>query len=253
MSEISYDDFLLKIQTAIVKRTSFSFMRFGDGEGIILGYPKLTKPFEMAKRLDKWFGAQTMTERQKLQFADDMRTAATEADVLGIPGKRHGNINKFWDRVTPCLLDCGALSPAKDHICMDVVIEMQERHGWTKILEGLPEVHVISCRLLGARMQAAFHIHTVNEFHIPPQNKPRVGNNYSPGPHFPDRYRALQEYIPAQCTPGSVWLVGAGGLGKVYCSWIKRRGGIALDAGSILDGWAGYTTRSYLRGKLYAL
>ena len=38
---------------------------------------------------------------------------------------------------------------------------------------------------------------------------------------------------------GAVFVVGAGAPGKIYCQWIKERGGIALDIGSICDGWAG--------------
>ena len=38
--------------------------------------------------------------------------------------------------------------------------------------------------------------------------------------------------------PGAVFLVGAGALGKIYCQWIKERGGIALDIGSMCDAWA---------------
>ena len=39
--------------------------------------------------------------------------------------------------------------------------------------------------------------------------------------------------------PGALFLVGAGAFGKIYCHWIRDRGGIAVDIGSLFDSWAG--------------
>ena len=49
---------------------------------------------------------------------------------------------------------------------------------------------------------------------------------------------------------GALFLVGAGAFGKIYCQWIKERGGIAIDIGSIFDSWAnigrvGHPVRSF--------
>ena len=43
--------------------------------------------------------------------------------------------------------------------------------------------------------------------------------------------------------PGTLILVAAGVLGKIYCDKIKSKGGIALDIGSILDMWATIPSR----------
>ena len=89
MSQLSYDEFVLELRDAIAKRTPWAFMRFGDGEGIILGYPQLTKEHEYLKRLDKWFGSKTMNGQERALFADNMKRAAVSANVLGVPGPRH--------------------------------------------------------------------------------------------------------------------------------------------------------------------
>ena len=39
--------------------------------------------------------------------------------------------------------------------------------------------------------------------------------------------------------PGQLWLVGAGMLGKLYCTAIRRGGGVAIDVGSLMDLWSG--------------
>ena len=57
-------------------------------------------------------------------------------------------------------------------------------------------------------------------------------------PHFPDGFEELRETLHVPY-PGALFLVGAGVFGKIYCHWIKQRGGVAVDIGSIFDSWAG--------------
>jgi hypothetical protein len=71
--------------------------------------------------------------------------------------------------------------------------------------------------------------------------------------HYPALFNLIPKWLDEQPAKGNVFLVGAGGLGKVYCNWIKQRGGVAIDMGSILDGWAGLITRSYLKEMNIAL
>ena len=84
-----------------------------------------------------------------------------------------------------------------------------------------------------------FRIKQVEQYLIPGEVK-------YPGPfkgeHFPDRFFELKQKLSVPFR-GAVFLVGAGALGKIYCHWIKQRGGIALDIGSMCDGWQGTTGR----------
>ena len=50
--------------------------------------------------------------------------------------------------------------------------------------------------------------------------------------HFPARSEALRQELDIDF-PGNLFLVGAGKYGKIYCSWIKERGGIAIDVGEL--------------------
>lgn len=63
-----------------------------------------------------------------------------------------------------------------------------------------------------------------------------------PVPHFPDRYRELRRELKVP-RRGAVFLIAAGLPGKVYCDWLKMRGAIAIDIGSIVDAWMGFDTR----------
>ena len=62
-------------------------------------------------------------------------------------------------------------------------------------------------------------------------------------PHFPDIFDRLRRDIVVPF-PGALFLVGAGLLGKIYCHWIRQRGGVALDIGAMADAFAGFNTRA---------
>ena len=57
-------------------------------------------------------------------------------------------------------------------------------------------------------------------------------------PHWPVGFDRIRQTLVVPFK-GAVFLVGAGPFGKIYCHWIKQRGGIAIDIGSIFDSWAG--------------
>ena len=63
--------------------------------------------------------------------------------------------------------------------------------------------------------------------------------------HFPNTYDQLLEELKHNAI-GELVLVGAGVLGKAYCAWVRRAGGVALDIGSLFDGFAGVGSRTYL-------
>jgi hypothetical protein len=67
-----------------------------------------------------------------------------------------------------------------------------------------------------------------------------------PGPvdeaHWPIGYARIMARIET-VGPGDLVLVGAGVLGKAYVAGAARRGAVAIDMGSVFDGWAGIISR----------
>jgi hypothetical protein len=58
----------------------------------------------------------------------------------------------------------------------------------------------------------------------------------SSGPaHYPQVFDETLTWIDREARPGRLFLVGAGLLGKIYCHAIQKRGGVAIDVGSVLD------------------
>jgi hypothetical protein len=58
--------------------------------------------------------------------------------------------------------------------------------------------------------------------------------------HYPLIYQKTLAAIDHHIQPGDLVLVGAGILGKIYCEAIRRRDGIAVDVGSVIDLCSGH-------------
>ena len=110
---------------------------------------------------------------------------------------------------------------------------------YRKLLSGKDFVGIISSRDVSEMLTRAFAIRHVEYFAI--RGETRFPGEVST-PHYPSSFEHIKEHlrVPYQ---GALYLVGAGALGKIYCQWIKERGGIAIDIGSIFDAWAQVKSR----------
>ena len=248
MPKLNFIQFYDSLRARVASRQPFSVIRIGDGEGIILGYPGRTPPAKMNKRLDKWFGSKNMSDTEKIWFAEALREACKNADMLGIPGLRHDKINQDWRNVKRYVADFKLSTEQQDVFCMDCTIELQTKRKFQELLTGIDRLYCISCRDLSGKISCAFGIKTVETFLVPPQNVPYrtvPGTQTANTRHYPDLYNLALKWIEQRAL-SNLFFVGAGGLGKLYCNHVKKMGGMALDVGSLFDGWAGLVTRSYL-------
>jgi hypothetical protein len=103
-------------------------------------------------------------------------------------------------------------------------------------------VTLVSGRDTLAQFQAAYPHIKANQHLIPVERQYKVDGEDMRDQHYPDVYERIKDALnPAG--PCHLYLVGAGLLGKEYCSIIKSRGGFALDIGSVFDYWANVPTR----------
>ena len=88
----------------------------------------------------------------------------------------------------------------------------------------------------------------VNKYTIAPEAKFTSG--YEGPLHYPEQFNRIHRWMTVQLEnfPGSLLLVGAGVIGKIYCNWMRDRGGVAFDIGAVMDLWAGFSTRGPNRG-----
>lgn len=248
MPNLNFNQFRESLRSRIERRQPFSVIRIGDGEGIILGYPTRTPRQKMDKRLDKWFGSKNMSEQEKRWFTESLRQACRNADMLGVPGLRHDKLNQDWRNVKRYVAEFKLSNAEQDAFCMDCTVELQTRGMWRQMVAGIDELFCISCRDVGEQLKQAFGFKQVETFLIPPQNLPYrtvPGMQVASTRHYPDLFNLASEWIVKNAA-GKMFFVGAGGLGKLYCDLVKKCGGMAIDVGSLFDGWSGLVTRSYL-------
>jgi tetratricopeptide (TPR) repeat protein len=248
------------VRTAIMERRPLSLIRVGDGEARFLAFcdPRLRGRLSAAQAellgdvsFRNWFG-------QPIAAADPQETtrlhAATisaieQADILGVSSA---------DRLESDNLHFGYLGHLEGLVSSvartepgirltDAMVHIDlHRHSpfYRDILERLDFLGVISPHPgLALRLARRHGISDVAEYLLPGESRLPDGQQNRHGrPHFPDIYREVCRCIKVPRS-GALFIVAGGLLGKIYCSIIRQRGGVAIDVGSIVDAWMGINTR----------
>ena len=228
----------------IAAGTPTSLIRLGDGELSWLGYGSAAPWEHTATSLNVWFGRDDFEPAQLEETANRLRLAVSRATIIGLPrpsrqmrDPRCGYVRSLFelhDLTSPGQLftDCGV------HRYWQLLLAYRD------LLTGLPFLGLISSRDIGIQIRTAFGIKELVTYPVPSE-RGMLGAFESLGPHYPERFEQLCDelIIPFR---GAVFLIGAGGLGKIYADIVYQRGGIALDVGSILDGWAAEASREFL-------
>jgi len=215
--------------TDALNEKPFAMIRLGDGEARVLAWPDGISKTTLDRRMRYWFGRiYTPAEIEAMQR--DLLDAIREADVVGM-GKLDGD-NIKWRRRLWDMVDVGIWCDC------DVHRHLWERNLLAPIIEQAGEVTLLTCRDVQEDFAKLFDV-TPEVVVIPREARDNFESD-----HYPGRFHEVCEIL--QDTEG-LWLVGAGLLGKTYCVRARRAGAVALDLGSVFDGWGGkYQTRSYL-------
>jgi hypothetical protein len=232
----------------------------GDGEARFLAYgdPALRGRLSAAEvemlgevPFRNWFGQPAAEadaeEVRRLQAATIM--AMERADILGVPSAErlardnlHFGYLGHMEALIGSIAHTGAEMAFTDAFVPIALHRCSPFLG--DILVGLDFLGVISPHPgLAWRLARLHGIPEFAEYLIPGESRLPEGQRRREGaPHFPDVYHDLCRRITVPW-PGSVFLVAGGLLAKIYCARIRERGGIAIDVGSVVDGWMGLNTR----------
>jgi len=122
-------------------------------------------------------------------------------------------------------------------------IELYKADLLGHLLQGLDSVTIISCRDVREMLSKTYGLAHVEWLGLPPEAQTC---GFRATEHWPRTFRQLRAEITVK-RPGQLFLIGGGPLGKIYAAWVKQRGGVALDIGSVFDILAGINnTRSYM-------
>ena len=247
------DKVYAKIEEAVKTGSGYSLVRFGDGEGRILGYDENISKHEVEHILTTWFGndAKNIDESKISMFKSMLRQVLLEADSLGIPKnflKRKNSI--------PCAniiysIDHGRLAnliAGNDDVFVagiHIQLEKNDFLSQIKTISGIRSVYTISCHdvidHIRTKLEGVYPVS--GNISIPGEKKYVTGDNRS---HLAMFETVLNE-IESKVLPNDLVLIGGGLLGKFYAQKVKQMQGIALDIGSTFDLWAEVPSRGYIR------
>ncbi|MBP2314227.1 glycosyltransferase [Azospirillum soli] len=255
-------------------RRPFSLIRLGDGEGNFLPYPAEHAAFAEADRAATqciWWGEPRLTGAAADVLSDALQAAVRNADVVGIPDLSRlcyslpvptaADLYHSWHDYRGLLTVIrnlltggnGLFAPTQAITSCHIHADLSAWGLYERLFATIRRVAVVTCHpTLPERLAERFGL-TVSRVHLIP-HETKYGGIFRYGerePHFPTAYERLMETLTVD-EPGQVVLVAAGFLGKMYCKRIKEQGGIALDLGSVVDYWCGFTTRSLHFTQRYA-
>lgn len=235
------DDLFLVIKKALIEKTPISILRYGDGESTIM---RFLEDHTFHHVLTRQMGYLPSTKDMR-HIRENLIQAFNEADIIGIP--QHSKVNDpntTWYKVNNALYDNVNLDE-KQITDADFHTRFLTKDYYKEILTNADEVYIISCRDIGERLKEKYNIGAVHLYLIAPEAK---FTSYQGKRHYPDQYLSIQTWIKSIQCQGKLCLFGAGIIGKIYGSWFKQQGGIAVDIGSVFDTWAGRITRGVDRG-----
>ena len=250
----------------ITSREPFSFVRCGDGEGRLLGFPGYFSEFTMLREVIGYqFGPSAVDKLRNVYEANRMNAilndlrgillpSLSSANVIGIPSPIHFAVEAKHDNVSGLLGLASAASffylhnnfLSNKELLVDTFVAraLLVNGGIARIVRNEVFLGIICNSSIKVEMQARWKIPEIAEYLIPPHYT-TIGTN---DVHYPDAFWRICDNIDVPFQ-GAVFLVGAGILGKVYCEVIKQRGGIALDIGAVFDAWSGHGHRDMGGGR----
>ncbi|MGU3537394.1 glycosyltransferase [Methylobacterium sp. A54F] len=268
-----------RIAAAARQRQPFSLIRLGDGEGNFLAYPEAQAwhahgDREATQRI--WWGEPRLAASEATRMSEALQEAVRDADIVGIPdparlvaglplpcpedpyatGHDMRGLLVILDHLVRAArqsAEIGLFRPEQLLTSCHIHADLAAFGLYEALFAEIGSVAVLTCHTsLAERLRIRFGLTVTRTILIPHERKYGSVFGYAAGEqHYPDAFERLRETL-APTHPGEVVLVAAGFLGKLYCHWIRSRGGIALDVGSIVDHWCGFNTRSLQFRQRYA-
>jgi len=238
---LNADDILTILQSG----KPVSIIRAGDGEKIVIESNQDLLKYQICIKsvMERQMGYEpTMGDVEKIRL--NLIEAYKGADIVGIPAQKNlDSLNKHWKDVEKVVKP---LCTTTTFTSTDVAYDMLYNGMLGQWLKGKKTIVYIGCRDIDQALKNRYGTQTVNSYIIAPEAKFTSG--YEGRRHYPEIFNEMEWWLNAAKCDGNPCLVGAGVIGKIYCNWMRDRGGVAFDIGAVMDLWAGFSTRGPQRG-----
>jgi hypothetical protein len=247
------------LKERLIKQIPTSLVRVGDGEGNVLALTRdSVHPVYLDSFNAKLFGqvGMTLPEDEARMLCSKIRHALCAADFIGF--RSFDAARPEFETIADALAD-GQIGAAVGILYAQAFLQEELVRGhfssklitsmWIHlalipyigdIMEAAPAVIVITGRAqLEPHFEARLGKRLRSFIAVPPQGyRPSSGQDTHYRRVFPRVLDALRADLQ-----GTLVIVGAGFLGKLYCDAAKNSGAVALDFGSAFDILAGMSTR----------
>lgn len=224
----------------------FSLIRLGDGEYTVLKYKKWTTRARCLDRINRWFDAFKLSEKEVISIRNQILRACQGASLLGIASANELRYYSKWKSFESI---CKALKiPLINTFFFHDVLKL----NYKEILKDR-NVVCITCRDIEDKIKKNFAPATIKTILIRPEKFAwrscfkGQDTRSDCKDHYHVQFEEIYKMIMSTSQKGVLYLIGAGGLGKSYCNLVKNQGGMGLDIGSLFDIWSGSQTRPYLK------
>ena len=254
------------IKNAIIKQEPFSFIRLGDGECYAFNYESISSKFDSnliekfkidnLNREQSWWGSNKLKNRNYLK--NGVIKAINQSDIIGIPAiyriirdicvikdfpdifehrSSRGLINLYHGLSSEVTnLNGKYLTEERSH-------QLIYKEEFLKEIINLAKETYIITSWEESNIKESFlsDFSNINLIKIAGHTKVKKDWNQLP---LSQNYDYVLEEIKEKCSKGSLFLIGAGLIGKIFALKVKEQGGIALDVGAMIDYWFSRYTRS---------
>jgi len=252
ITKVTDEEAMKIIRGYIERREPFSMVRFGEGEGRVLG---------ISKKHPKSFNSARMKMRHQtgIEYPDTMirplknciMHALCNATMIGtiVNFKCEPNYVQLMNVVQANV----KINRTKEGYSVGQFVSRLLQNHLDYLAKGRTMMSVITCRDLKDYIQRTTGIEDVKEYIIPSQH---IVRTLVDGDHerkhygkrmWPDLHDEIKNDIVVR-EQGELFIVAAGLFGKDLCITIQEKGGIAIDMGSSVDFWVKKRTRGKNKG-----
>lgn len=253
------------IITALERQTPFSAIRIGDGEANILAYAVFSDTpnldgFALEKSVAQHSDSFKIGTLWMSILQEMMLSSILQADIIGVIGlwrvrqelpveaynrslgelirrnNLRGQVGQF--RAVQLVMRLASKGVLKNKI-------IASAHFYFSILAHMDSLFAAAKKVICVTDKKVSFERLREKYPSIPMTLIPVGlqSQRKGGPSTnPDFLQKVRAALPEDLR-GCLCLVGAGIWAEIYCSWIKRRGGVAVDLGSGFDLLAGQMTR----------
>lgn len=257
--DIILNPFSIEITNNIIKaltnKTPYSVIRLGDGEANLLTYEAYpSTPILNLKVAKKIISMQQdrflVTPSEIIKLKNLLHESIQTADIIGIIGLWRPVERNVADFIQAFNLDHrGILGHWRS---IDYLIQLSKKnqlagkilssaHLYFSIIDNIQLLLNTAEKTLlitnhdnlakNLSIKASYNLDCI-----------LVGNTINDKLHAPSFLYELKRKLPQDMT-GTLCLIGAGPWSEIYCTWVKKRGGVAVDIGTGFDLLTGKITR----------